>query len=844
MAINSYDLRDRYLGMEGYGMEPTDIDPVLMQDNLQRSQTISTAREMLSRGAPIENVAQATGLDRQTIENIFMKDTVMGAPDNPTPNPVAPAINLTQELANAGIMGNSSDNPDTQRIIQGMNDGEGEGADIKEFLDLSLGANKGDDDDLTPDQAVTSGGLAGAMNDETSFMSYLEGSSMLEGLADPEKMEIYKQAAANMVGELDYDTLIDQPDKVMPYLAAGLSLINSGEKGEDWGAALGKAFISGYGSKRKEERDYTKTKAGLQLRRQSDINNIVSNMALTDVKDRVAFNNALKKQKVEDDSEFKMYDIKGSNGFANKDTRALSTTQYNAFVKLFPDSIRPKEKMTSRAFTVETNGKVMNVFLDEDQLKFYQSNGFGGDITEGHNKKSNMKLYQIKDKDSGDVLREKFLTPTEVNDLPENEIATGMPTGGNAVFVYDKLENKTDMVSPTDILRNSARYNPLSTFTANMTLADGTTLEIGNNSTGSRNIEKQGIKQFNVIRDKIQGIDRSVDNYFVSADNLDDIVNEFTTKYPEQADLAFDNMAGNFASTAESLIVSLKGIGAAFNLSEKEGGAAFYDKDKNKVSFDQYKLGIISSDEFATFRNSPIAKFLEANDITGARLDAALFDLSMLGAASYSPEKGLDLRAISDFETKKFMAMQGAQAKTLKQFKAITKDFRSKLLGRNIKELERSTEDLMLMDIVDADGKPMEDKIKAIRTSRDKYMAKLLEKQEKLSSSIEEPIMEGIKTFVGDKSIDPDNPDVIEFNTITANPESKFGQKYGLTVPLTTETETELEGTYRQMLNKYSDLKANVEQQDEYVEQLQKTLRPEEFAFFQAHILRARTLGL
>jgi len=815
-----------------------------LQASFQRSQAENAAREMLSRGAPMERVVQDTGLDRETVQNIYMKDAIMGAPSSPMPNPVAPGVNLTQDVANMGIMGNTSDDEVTSRILQGMQDGEGEGADIKEFLDFSLGADKGEDDDLTVGQALEVGSLAGSKGNQGSFSSYLDSASMLEGLADPEKLAIYKQAAANMVGELDYESLIEQPDKVMPYLAAGLSLINSGEKGEDWGAALGKAFISGKSTARKEKREYTKTKAGLELKRQSDINNIVSNMALTDVKDRMAMNTALKKQKIEDDSEFKMYDIKGSNGFANKDTRALSTTQYNAFVKTFPDSIRPKEKMTSRAFTVETNGKVMNVFLDEDQLKFYQSNGYAGDITEGHNKKSNMKLYQIKDKDSGDVLREKFLTPTEVNDLPENEIATGMPTGGNAVFVYDKLENKTDMVSPTDILRNSARYNPLSTFTANMTLSDGTSLEIGNNSNGSRNVERQGIKQFNFVRDKIQGIDRSVENYFVSADNLDDIVNEFTTKYPEQADLAFDNMAGNFASTAESLVVSLKGIGSVFNLSEKEGGAPFYDKDKNKVSFDEYKLGIITSDDFATFRNSPIAKFLEANDITGARLDAALFDLAMLGAASYSPEKGLDLRAISDFETKKFMAMQGAQAKTLKQFKAITKDFRTKLLSRNIQELERSTNDLALQDIMDAQRMPMTDKINAIRTTSDEYMAKLLKRQEELGTSIEEPIMEGIKLFVGDKSIDPDNPDVIEFKTITATPESKFGLKYGLTVPLTTETETEVEGTFRQMLNKYSDLKANVEQQDQYVEQLQKTLSPDEFAFFQAHILQARKLGL
>ena len=42
------------------------------------------------------------------------------------------------------------------------------------------------------------------------------------------KLEVYKKAAADIIGEPDYDSLLTQPDKVMPYLAAGLSLIKSG----------------------------------------------------------------------------------------------------------------------------------------------------------------------------------------------------------------------------------------------------------------------------------------------------------------------------------------------------------------------------------------------------------------------------------------------------------------------------------------------------------------------------------------------------------------------------------------------------------------------------------------
>jgi len=831
---------DRYSGMVGYGIEPTDIDPVLMQDSFQRSQVENAAREMLSRGAPMESVVQATGLDRETVQNIYMKDAVMGAPDNLMPNPVAPGVNLTQDVANAGIMSNTSDNPDTQRIIKGMNDGEGEGADIKEFLDLSLGVNKGDDDDLTPDQAVTSGGLAGSMKNEDSFTSYLEGSSMLEGLADPEKMEIYKQAAANMVGELDYDTLIDQPDKVMPYLAAGLSLINSGEKGEDWGAALGKAFISGKSTARKEEREYEKTMAGLELKKQGDINNIVSSLMLTDIKDRMAYNKSLK---LADLKAPKMYDLVGTSGtFSDKQTLPLSDIEFNRMGKAFPGSIRPATNNELKPFTVlSDSGRNMNVFLNQDQLGFYQSNPkYAGQIRAGHDERTNMKLYSVK---NGEETTENWLTPKEFENLPEGQVATILPTSGSPVYVRNKENNNTTFVSPMELARNGAKYDKISSFTGTLTSPDGTIIEFGNGNDGSRAVERQGLNQYEKVNTKLQGIDRAVDNYFISADNMDKAINEYITEFPEQADLAFNNLAGRATKLADNIVISVKGFGAMLNAAPKDGGGTFYIGD-SKVSYEDYRSNIISSSEFETFRNSPFARFLEQSGITGARLEAALFDMAMIGAGSYSVDKGLDLRAISDFETKQFMKLQGAEASSLAQFQAITNDFRLKLVNRNIAEIERTLDKANLFQIKDKYGKTDIDGITVLKESGQEKLDKLLKKKEELENVDTSLKPAGNKTFVFDPSIDPDNPDVIEFKTITATPESKFGLKYGLTVPLTTETETEVEGTFRQMLNKYSGLKANVEQQDQYVEQLQKTLSPDEFAFFQAHILQARTLGL
>ena len=110
-----------------------------LQASLQSAQAENTAREMLNRGAPIENVVQATGLDRTTVENIFIKDQTMGAPSNPMPNPVNPAIGLN----NTGIMTNPITDTGSQRFIEGVTQGGEESQDILEFLGVDLGIDLG-----------------------------------------------------------------------------------------------------------------------------------------------------------------------------------------------------------------------------------------------------------------------------------------------------------------------------------------------------------------------------------------------------------------------------------------------------------------------------------------------------------------------------------------------------------------------------------------------------------------------------------------------------------------------------------------------------------------------------
>ncbi len=141
-----------------------------LQASLQSAQAENTAREMLSRGAPIENVVQATGLDRATVENIFMKDQTMGAPNNPMPNPVTPAREL-----NSGIMNNPITDTGSQRFIEGVMQGGEESEDIIEFLGVDLGVdlNQGEDTTQSVSQALNSGSVAGSIGNMDSFSSYL-----------------------------------------------------------------------------------------------------------------------------------------------------------------------------------------------------------------------------------------------------------------------------------------------------------------------------------------------------------------------------------------------------------------------------------------------------------------------------------------------------------------------------------------------------------------------------------------------------------------------------------------------------------------------------------------------
>ncbi len=114
----------------------------------------------------------------------------------------------------------------------------------------------------------------------SSIVSYL-GNSPEER---KEKMQIYKDAAATMMGGgEDLEKYIRRPDEALPYMVAGMSLMQSGTEGEDWTTALTNAFSKYTVSKKQEDREFSDKYLQFKMQRQATIDDFATQLALKDL---------------------------------------------------------------------------------------------------------------------------------------------------------------------------------------------------------------------------------------------------------------------------------------------------------------------------------------------------------------------------------------------------------------------------------------------------------------------------------------------------------------------------------------------------------------------------------
>jgi len=210
----------------------------------------------------------------------------------------------------------------------------------------------------------------------TSIISFL-GNSPEER---KEKMQIYRDAAATMLGgREDLEKYIRRPDEALPYMVAGMSLMQSGTEGEDWTTALSNAFSKYAVSKKQEDRQFQDRYAQFKLNEQMRKDEFATNLALEDLKISAA-----------------QITEKGTPYIVNGSLRILNSMEARKLSKAEGADIRPYDKdldgKVSDYTITGSNGSSITTLLTNAEASGYQDMGF--EIVSG-NQNKNTKQYQI-----------------------------------------------------------------------------------------------------------------------------------------------------------------------------------------------------------------------------------------------------------------------------------------------------------------------------------------------------------------------------------------------------------------------------------------------------------------
>ena len=208
-----------------------------------------------------------------------------------------------------------------------------------------------------------------------SIISYL-GNTPEERKA---KMQIYRDAAATMLGGEDLEKYIRKPDEALPYMVAGMALRQSGEQGDDWITALTNAFSKYAVTKKQEDREFQDKYLQFKLNERMRKDEFATNLALEDLKISAA-----------------QITEKGTPYIVNGGMRILNSLEARNLSMQDGVEIRPYDKdldgKVSDYTITDSNGNSFTTLLTNSEANGYQDMGF--QIVSG-NQNKDTKQYQI-----------------------------------------------------------------------------------------------------------------------------------------------------------------------------------------------------------------------------------------------------------------------------------------------------------------------------------------------------------------------------------------------------------------------------------------------------------------
>ena len=826
--------------------------------SIESSGRMNQAKTLLAQNVPMEMVSQQTGLDRNTLNNLLMQNQLM--PNSVQPSQFSPA--------DSGIM-NTGD-ADAIEIANNITDGSEASTDLQTMLNEIIGIDT-DENDMTDKQILNSLQVGTAKDNPGKMSQMLENMSILDDLPDAEVIQKYKDAAALFVDKPDYESLLGDPDSVLPYLVAGMSLIDSDSRDENWSTAVGKALIGGYGAKIKEDKVYDAKKDRLDTAYNNSVNSMMMNLINTDFKTKSAIRKSIVDSTLKEP--ISVQKIGPSGTFADGSIDLMSVPAFNNLNDKFPGQYRkdPEEQLQDYTLITEDGGTIYTPMSPTAARNFLPTSLGGTGLYYG----KGFNIQPGKMNDSASALKNVLITnldgTTKDDMMTMAQVQKARDTGNfKSVELNNESTNKKPVFSITgegptmatnkEIRESGGDLVPISQNLIVETNADGTmSATYGDNAGGSAGIIRNRVKASDqYYRDQVglfKGVQSNALNYLDKAGAVRDLLIDAENRSPGTGDLLFDNFAGNTLSFAKNFVVNINGLNSYF-----KNTATFTDVNGKTIEYETYKNNVINSEDFQNLMEGNLAQSLLRLNEDRAVVESAMFGIAMAGAAAAGgdPSGKLDLRAISDYETKNYIKEGGGMAKTLDEFLRINSHFSLGLLKKARRTIASNIDSNFMEPIYKEDGTIDTDKQNDLIKKGESVIERLDLEIEKFNTG--NPYSNGsnpngaIQIVAGIAQGDED-ANKKEFN-LPISPESnpKAFETLQLTRPFTLmqiPVRDPKQRTYRQLLQTYVNLRNSPTRQNDFLNSLNPSVKgetsiltPEEFRYFNAALVVAKNQGV
>ena len=512
---------------------------------------------------------------------------------------------------------------------------------------------------------------------EAQMLQILSGS----GLKDNEKLatqlEMYKNAGELFFNTDDLADFIPKPDQALPFLVAGASLIQSGEKGESWGSALAKALstysLTGY----KERTAYQNKLLDLKLKEKQAIQGFVSQMYMADRANQLSLANTLF------NADRQLYEIE-VDGVIQDRPEGLTDYQIGRLNNSSNINVLrkwPAEQTLKNYTLIDSRGNMIMQALTDTAAQRMISEGTYEDVQVG-DQRGGLKLYNV------DGVNEMH-RPADIAQLRKDGKKVFTATGNDLIEAYDP-QTKQNIFTTEEVIRAQANLGVggvvAQTEQNQLSPIDGTIAyaidDNGNPMLGNPNmiLGLSGQNQIAALLSRVQ------DQFANGRGNRDQILRGIDYLRDVAREGLYLGTTGTGVDVISRAINEFNQVGELF---QREGWNFEIGEGENKTvnnSYEDFKAAA-NLEEWADSEGGQF--FIDAG-IDRSLAQNLMFQLA-LSSAMLEGQKGRD---ISDRDIQFHMARTGANATSLVELDSIL----DHLERSTIDYLDRMTSNTIFMD--------------------------------------------------------------------------------------------------------------------------------------------------